>query len=113
MGQNFSWIKYVCDEFSSNEKEIPEDQLEEYALKLNAKDCACRSKANAKPQRREPAGSLPRIVPIERRNWIGIEPGKYSFSDYEVSNKLIHLLRHGNQVHHEDDGAEFVVVSLF
>ena len=29
---------------NNNETEIPEDQLEEYALKLNAKDFACRSK---------------------------------------------------------------------
>ena len=56
-----------------NETEIPEDQLEEYALKLSAKDFACRSKAKAKPQRREPAGSSPRIVSIGRRNWIDID----------------------------------------
>ena len=31
-----------------------------------------------KPQRRGPAGSSPRIVPTERRNWIDIEPGKHS-----------------------------------
>ena len=46
---------------NNNETEIPEDQLEEYALKLDAKDFACRSKAKAKPQRRELAGSSPRI----------------------------------------------------
>ena len=46
-GQNFSRIKQVCDEF----EEIPEVQLEEYALKLDAKDFASRSKAKAKPQR--------------------------------------------------------------
>ena len=49
---------------NNNEQEIPEDQLEEYALKLDAKDFACRSKAKAKPQRREPAGSSPRTVLI-------------------------------------------------
>ena len=43
--------KFVMN-LNSNETEIPEDQLEEYALKLNAKDFACRSKAKAKPQRR-------------------------------------------------------------
>ena len=64
-------------------QKIPEDQFEEHALKLNAKYFACRSKAKAKPHRREPAGSSPRIVPIGRRNWIDIEPGTYSFSDYE------------------------------
>ena len=92
---------------NNNETEIPEDQLEEYALKLNAKDFACRSKAKAKPQRREPAGSSPRIVPIERRNWIDIEPGKYSFSDYEVSKRVTYLLRHPQQVHREEDGAVY------
>ena len=80
------------------ETEIPEDQLEEYALKLSAKDFACRSKAKAKPQRREPAGSSPRIVPIERRNWFDIEPGKYFFSEYEVSKKVTFLLRHSQQI---------------
>ena len=90
---------------NSNETEIPKDQLEEYALKLNAKDFACRSKAKAKPQRREPAGSSPRIVPIGRRNWIDSEPGKHSFSDYEVSKKVTYLLRHSQQVHREEDGA--------
>ena len=35
---------------NNNETEIPEDQLEEYALKLNVEDFACRSKAKAKPQ---------------------------------------------------------------
>ena len=65
---------------NNNETEIPEVQLEEYALKLDAKDFGCQSKAKAKPQRREPAGSSPRIVPIERRNWIDIEQGKHSLS---------------------------------
>ena len=90
---------------NNNVTEILEDQLEEYALKLNAKDFACRSKAKAKPQRREPAGSSPKIVSIERRNWIDFEPGKYSFSECEVSKKVTFLLRHSQQMHREEDGA--------
>ena len=66
---------------------------------------ACRSKAKAKPQRREPAGSSPRIVPIGKRTWTDVEPGKYSFSDYEVSKRVTHLLRHSQHVHREEDGA--------
>ena len=106
-----AWVRisHVSNKFvmnlNNNETEIPEDQLEEYALKLSAKYFACRSKAKAKPQRREPAGSSPRIVPIERRNWIDIEPVKYSLSEYEVSKKVIYLLRHSQQVHREEDGA--------
>ena len=44
-------------------------------------------------------------VPIERRNWIDIEPGENSLSAYEVSKKVIHLLRHSQQVHREEGGA--------
>ena len=58
-----SWVrishesnKFVMDS-NNNDTEVPEDQLEEYALKLDVKDFACRSKAKAKPQRRELAGS--------------------------------------------------------
>ena len=90
---------------NNNETEIPEVQLEEYALELDAKDIAYRSKAKAKPQRREPTRSSPRIVSIERRNWIDIEQGKYSFSDYEVSKKVMYLLRHSQHVHRGEDGA--------
>ena len=97
-------IKFVMN-LNNNETEIPEVQLEENALKLNAKDFASRAKVKAKPQRREPAGSSPRIVPIDRRNWIDIEPGKHSLSEYEVSKKVIHLLRHSQKLHREEDGA--------
>ena len=62
-----------------------------------------RQKQNHKTK--EPAGSPPRIVPMESRNWIDIEPGKYSLSEYEVSKKVIHLLRHSQKVQREEDGA--------
>ena len=90
---------------NNNETEIPEVQLEEYALKLDASDFACRSKATAKPQRREPAGSSPRTIPIGNRIWTDVEPGKYSFSEYEVSKNVMYLLRHSQHVHREEDGA--------
>ena len=106
-----SWVRFshgsntFVKNLNNNEQEIPEVQLKEYSLKLDANDFACRSKAKAEPQRRELAGSSPRVVPIGRRIWTDIEPGKYSLSDYDISKKLIHLLRHGIQVHREDDGA--------
>ena len=106
-----SWVrishgsnKFVMDS-NNNDTEVPEDQPEEQALQLNVKDFACRSKAKAKPQRREPAGYSPSIIPMNERNWIDIEPGNHSLSAYEVSKKVIHLLRHSQQVQREDDGA--------
>ena len=54
-----SWVRishgsnnFVMDP-NNNDTEIPEDQLEEYALQLKVKDFACRSKAKAKPQKGE------------------------------------------------------------
>ena len=55
--------------------------------------------------REENLGSSPRIVPVGRMNWIDIEPGKYSFSDFEVSKTATYLLRHSQHVHREEDGA--------
>ena len=106
-----SWVRIshgsnkIVMDLNNNDTEIPEDQLEEQALQFDAKDFVGRSKAKAKPQRREPAGSSSRIIPMKRRNWIDIEPGKYSLPEYEVSKKVIHLLRHSQKVHREDDGA--------
>ena len=106
-----SWVrishgsnKFVMN-LNNNEQETSEVQLEEYTLKLNASDVACRSKAKAKPQRRESASSSTRTIPIGGRTWIDVEPGKYSFSDFEVSKKVMYLLRHSQQVHRQEDGA--------
>ena len=58
-----SWVrishgsnKCVMD-VKNNDTEMPEDQPEEQALRLDAKDFVSQAKAKAKPQRREPAGS--------------------------------------------------------
>ena len=106
-----SWVrffhgpnKFVMN-LNNSEQEIPDVQLAEYAWKLDAKDFACRSKAKAKPQRREPAGSSPRTVPIGKRIWTDFEPGRCSILRLWTIEKLIYLLRHGQHVHRDDDGA--------
>ena len=106
-----SWVrishgsnKLVMDS-NNNDTEVPEDQSEDKCYKLNVKDFAYRSKAKAKPQRREPAGYSPSIIPMNVKNSIGIEPGKHSLSAYEISKKVIHLPRHSQQVQREEDGA--------
>ena len=104
-----SWVrishgsnKFVID--SNNNTEVPEDLPEEQASQLKLKDFAARSKAKAKPQRREPVDS-PSIIPMNERKWIDIEQGNSSLSAYEISKKVIHLLRHSQKVQREDDGA--------
>ena len=105
-----SWVrishgsnKFVIDS-NYNNTEVRADLLEEQASQLMVKDFAARSKAKAKPQKREPV-DLPSIIPMNERKWIDIEPGESSLSAYEVSKKVIHLLRDSQQVQREDDGA--------
>ena len=98
-----SWVrishgsyKFVIDS-NFNDTEIPADLPEEQASQSSVKNFAARSKAKAKPQRREPV-DLSSIIPMNERKWIDIEPGKSSFSAYEISKKVIHLLRHSQTV---------------
>ena len=105
-----SWVrishgsnKLVIDS-NYNNTESPADLPEEQASQSIVKVVAARSKAKAKPQKRELV-DLPSIIPMNERKWIDIEPGNYSLSAYEVSKKVIHLLRHSQQVQREDDGA--------
>ena len=82
-------------------------QFGEYASRLNASDFASRSKAKAKPQIRDFASSSTRSFPIGERTWTDVEPSKQSLSDYPVSKKLIHLLRHGSLPRDNDGAIEF------
>ena len=89
---------------NNNNTEVPEDLPEEQASQLKMKDFACRSKAKAKLQRREPVDS-PSIIPMNERKWIDIEPRDSYLSAYEISKKVINLLRHSQTVQREEDGA--------
>ena len=91
-----SWVrishgsnKFVIDSHHNN-TEVPADLPEEQASQLIVKDFAARSKAKAKPQRREPV-DLPSIIPMNERKWIDFEPGDSSLSlcvrDFEESNQ--------------------------
>ena len=65
-----SWVRIshglnkLVTNLNNNEQETSEMQFEEYALRLNAGDFASRSKAKAKPQRRDSASSSIRTIPI-------------------------------------------------
>ena len=87
-GNSHSWVRIshgsnkLVTNLNNSEQGTSEVQFKEFALKLDASDFACRSKAKAKPQRREHARSSTRTIPIGKR---------------------IHLLRHENQGRRKDD----------
>ena len=89
---SYGTIKYVVDS-NQNNTEIPADPLEDQVPQTSIKVVAARSKAKAKPQKREPVDT-PSIIPKHERRWIDIEPSAPSLTAYEVSKKVISLLRH-------------------
>ena len=105
-----SWVrisygtnKYVIDS-NHNNTEIPADPHEDQTSQTSVKVIAARSKAKGKPPKREPVDT-PSIIPMHERKWIDIDPSAPSLTAYEVSKKVISLLRHNQTVQREDDGA--------
>ena len=65
---------------------------------------AARSKAKAEPQPRELVGTTA-TIPMHERRWIDIEPSEQILAAYDLSKKVISLLRHNRTVQREKDGA--------
>ena len=109
-GDSHSWVrisygtvKYVVDSIQDN-TEIPADPQENQVPKTSIKVVAARSKTKAKPQQREPVDT-PTIIPMHERRWIDIEPSEQTLAAYDLSKKVISLLRHNQTVQREEDGA--------
>ena len=100
---SYGTTKYVVDSNHDN-TEILEDPQEDQAPQTSIKVVAARSKAKAKPQQREPVDT-PTIIPMHERRWIDIEPSEQTLAAYDLSKKVISLLRHNQTVQREEDGA--------
>ena len=105
-----SWVrisygtnKYVIDS-NHNNTEIPADPHEDQTSQTSVKAIAARSKAKAKPQKREPVDT-PTVIPMHERKWIDVEPSEPTLASHDLSKKVISLLRHNQTVQREDDGA--------
>ena len=98
---SYGTIKYVVDSNQDN-TEIPADPQEDQVPQTSIKVVAARSKAKAKPQQRELVGTT---VPMHERRWIDIEPSEQTIAAYDLSKKVISLLRHNQTLHREKDGA--------
>ena len=87
-----SWVnKFVIDS-NYNNTEVPADLPEEQASQPIVEVFAARSKAKAKPQRREPV-DLPSIIPMNERKWIDIEPrGDLRFGDNWLGKSFMEIL---------------------
>ena len=83
--------------------EIPADPQEEESVQTSTSVVAARAKAKAKPQPRDSTGIT--TIPLRERRWIDIEPSKQDLESYDLSKKVINLLRHNQTLQREEDGA--------
>ena len=100
---SYGTVKYVIDSIQDN-TEIPADPQKEQILQTSTSVVAARSKAKAKPQPRELVGTTT-TIPIHQRRWIAIEPSKQDLASYDLTKKVIKLLRHNQTLQREEDGA--------
>ena len=84
--------------------EIPVDPQEEQIPHTSINVVAAISKAKAKPQPRVLVGTTA-TIPMHERRWIDIEPSEQNLASYDLSKKVINLLRHNQTLQREDDGA--------
>ena len=84
--------------------EIPADPPEERVPQTSIKVVAARSKAKAKPQPRVLVGTTA-TTSIHERRWIDIEPSEQNLASYDLSKKVVKLLRHNQTLQRGDDGA--------
>ena len=99
---SYGTVKYVIDSIEDN-TENPADPQEEESLQTSSSVVAARSKAKAKPQPREFAGTT--TIPLRERRWIDIEPSTQDLDSYDLSKKVVDLLRHNQTLQREEDGA--------
>ena len=99
---SYGTVRYVNDYIKHDTQSLAHTQEEEY-VPTSSGVVAARSKAKAKPQPRESTGTT--TIPLSERVWIDIEPSKQDLESYNLSKKVINLLRHNQKLHREEDGA--------
>ena len=103
----------TCVESIQDNTEIPADPQEEQIPQTNIKVVAARSEAEAKSQPRALVGTTA-TTPMHERRSIDIEPSEQNLASYDLSKKVINLLRHNQTLQREDDRAiEFYKIKFY
>ena len=99
---SYGTVKYVNDSIEDDTENLADSQEEE-SVQTSSSVVAARSKAKAKPQPRESTGTT--TIPLRERKWIDIEPSTQDLESYDLSKKVVNLLRHNQKLLREEDGA--------
>ena len=102
VGISYGTVKCVNDSIEDDTEDLADSQEEE-SLQTSSSVVAARSKAKAKPPPRESTGMT--TVPLREKRWIDIDPSKQDLESYDLSKKVINLLRLNQKLQREEDGA--------
>ena len=105
-GQNFLWNGQICDRFYWRQYR-KSCKSSRRANSTNKRECGCsqvKGKSKTSTERTCWDDSN-HTIPIHQRRWIDIEPSKQDLDSYDLSKKVINLLRHNQTLQREEDGA--------
>ena len=75
-------------------------------MSTNKQKCGCSQvKGKSKTSTEETLLGRQQLSQYSERRWIDIEPSKQDLDSYDLSKKVVNLLRHNQKVHREEDGA--------
>ena len=106
---SYGTVKHVNDSKKDDTENLADSQEEE-DVPTSSGVVAAKSKAKAKPQPRESTGTT--TVPLRERKWIDIEPSKQDLESYDLSKKVVNLLRHNQKLHREDGAIQFYKIKF-
>ena len=104
LGQNFLRYSSLCEQLHQirHAKSCRSTRREICTNKLRSGCSQIESKSKTSTER-ESTGTA--TIPLSERVWIDIEPSKPDLESYNLSKKVINLLRHNQKLHREQDGA--------
>ena len=109
---SYGTIKYVVDSNQDN-TEIPADPQEEQVPQTSIKRGCSQIKGKSKTSTERTCWYNSNL-PMHERRWIDIEPSEQNLASYDLSKKVINLLRHNQTLQREQDGAiEFYRIKFY
>ena len=102
---SYGTIKYVVDSNQDNTEiraDPQEDQVPQTSIKGYCSQVKGKSKTTTESTRWY---STTATTPMHERRWIDIEPSEQTLAAYDLSKKVISLLRHNQTLQREDDGS--------
>ena len=84
--------------------------------KVFAPGCASKpdGESREEPEEHKRLVGTTATIPIHERRWIDIEPSEQNLASYDLSKKVVNLLRHNQTLQREDDGTiEFYKIKFY